>query len=111
MNERRIHVGSALDDDLTLEADVVIVGTGAGGGISAEILAGAGLRVVMLEEGGLHRAGEVPMRESWAFSRLYREGGASPTRDGALTVVQGRTVGGSTAVNWTSSFSTHEQTL
>jgi choline dehydrogenase-like flavoprotein len=111
VNERRVHVGSALEDDLTLEADVVIVGTGAGGGISAEILAGAGLRVVMLEEGGLHRAGEVPMRESWAFSRLYREGGASPTRDGALTVVQGRTVGGSTAVNWTSSFRTPEQTL
>lgn len=111
MSERRIHVGSALTEDLTLEADVVIVGTGAGGGVSAEILAGAGLRVVMLEEGAYRRSDEVPMREPWSFSRFYREGGAIPTRDGSLTVVQGRTVGGSTVVNWTSSFRTPEQTL
>lgn len=111
MSEHEIHVGTALDDDLTLEADVAVIGTGAGGGISAEILASAGLRVVMLEEGALYRPGEVPMREGWAFSRLYREGGANPTRDGAISVVQGRTVGGSTNVNWTSSFRTPEPTL
>lgn len=111
MNERRIHVGSTLTEDLTLEADVVIVGTGAGGGVTAEILAAAGLRVVMLEEGAHRKTEEVPMREAWAFSRLYREGGAIPTRDGSLTVVQGRTVGGSTVVNWTSSFRTPEPTL
>jgi len=111
MSARRVHAGSRLDDDLTLEADVAIIGTGAGGGISAEVLASAGLRVVMLEEGASHRAGEVPMREPWALSRLYREGGANPTRDGAISVVQGRTVGGSTAVNWTSSFRTPGPTL
>ncbi len=111
MSERRIHVGSALASDLTLEADVVIIGTGAGGGITAETLAGAGLRVVMLEEGQYRTPEEVPLREPWSFSRLYREGGAIPTKDGSLTVVQGRTVGGSTVVNWTSSFRTPEQTL
>ncbi len=111
MSERRVHNGSTLSNDLTLEADVIIVGTGAGGGISAEILAGAGLRVIMVEEGAYRRTEEVPMREPWSFSRLYREGGAIPTKDGSLTVVQGRTVGGSTVVNWTSSFRTPEQTL
>lgn len=35
--------GSRLDDDLELEADVVVVGTGAGGGTTAEILSAAGL--------------------------------------------------------------------
>ena len=111
MSERRIHVGSALAEDLALEADVVVVGTGAGGGISAEVLAGAGLRVVMVEEGAYRTPEEIPLREPWSLSRLYRDGGAMPTRDGALTVVQGRTVGGSTVVNWTSSFRTPEQTL
>ncbi|MFN8545423.1 MAG: GMC family oxidoreductase [Candidatus Binatia bacterium] len=111
MTERRIHVGSTLEHDLALEADVIVVGTGAGGAISAEVLAGAGLRVVMVEEGAYRRPEEVPLREPWSLSRLYREGGAIPTRDGALTVVQGRTVGGSTVVNWTSSFRTPEPTL
>ena len=32
MNERKTYNGSTLDNDLTLECDVVIVGTGAGGG-------------------------------------------------------------------------------
>ncbi len=111
MNQGQIYVGSRLAEDLTLEADVIIVGTGAGGGISAEILSGAGLRVVMVEEGRFRKTGETPMREPWSLSRLYRDGGAMPTRDGALTVVQGRTVGGSTTVNWTSSFRTPPPTL
>lgn len=111
MSERRVHVGSALTDDLTLEADVVIIGTGAGGGVTAEVLASAGLRVVMVEEGRYRTPDEIPLREPWSFSRLYREGGAIPTRDGALTIAQGRVVGGSTVVNWTSSFRTPDETL
>ncbi|HBL87735.1 MAG TPA: GMC family oxidoreductase, partial [Alcanivorax sp.] len=41
--------GATVSDDRTLEADVVIIGTGAGGGTSAEILANAGLRVLLVE--------------------------------------------------------------
>ena len=44
--------GSRLDDDLELEADVVVVGTGAGGGTTAEILSAAGLKVLLVEEEG-----------------------------------------------------------
>ena len=49
---------SALAQETTLEADVVIIGTGAGGGTSAEILANAGLRVLLVEEGSLQRLQE-----------------------------------------------------
>ncbi|MFG9941770.1 hypothetical protein ACG3RN_09805 [Pseudomonas aeruginosa] len=48
--------GSRLDDDLELEADVVVVGTGAGGGTTAEILSAAGLKVLLVEEGPLKPA-------------------------------------------------------
>ena len=48
-----VHDASKLSRDLHLEADVAIVGTGAGGGVAAEILSMAGLRVVMIEEGPL----------------------------------------------------------
>ena len=45
----RIVDASALGRDLTLEADVVIVGSGAGGGVAAEILTAAGLAVIVVE--------------------------------------------------------------
>jgi choline dehydrogenase-like flavoprotein len=111
MSARAIYPGDTLDRDLDLEGDVAIVGTGAGGAISAEILARAGLRVVMVEEGAYNTAQDFTLREVPTFARLYQDGAVRPTRDGALSVVQGRTVGGSTTVNWTSSFRTPEPTL
>ena len=63
---------SSLDRDRVLEADVAIVGTGAGGGIAAEILADAGLRVVMIEEGPLKSSADFRMRESDAYRDLYQ---------------------------------------
>ena len=39
---------------LTVDADVAVVGTGAGGAVAAATLAEAGLDVVMIEEGGYH---------------------------------------------------------
>ena len=52
---------AALDRDLALEADVAIVGTGAGGGVTAEILAAAGLEVVLIEEGALRSSSDFHM--------------------------------------------------
>jgi len=57
----RVIDASVLERDLTLEADVVIVGTGAGGGIAAETLSEAGLSVIMVEEGPLRTAREFHM--------------------------------------------------
>lgn len=97
--------------DKTLEADVVVIGTGAGGGTTAEILARSGLSVVLVEEGRLYRQADFRMDEQSAYSRLYQEGMTRTTRDGAIAIIQGRCVGGSTTVNWTSSFRTPPQTL
>ncbi|MFN7642049.1 MAG: GMC family oxidoreductase N-terminal domain-containing protein [Burkholderiales bacterium] len=95
----------------TLRADVAIIGTGAGGGITAEILARAGLKVVMIEEGPLKTSRDFSMRENEAYPQLYQESAARKTRDQAITILQGRCVGGSTTVNWTSSFRTPDETL
>ena len=100
-----------LTADLTVEADVVIVGTGAGGGVTAEILALAGLKVVLIEEGELKSSKDFKMREAQAYPTLYQESAARKTKDKAINILQGRTVGGSTAVNWTSSFRTPPGTL
>lgn len=103
---------STLKENVTLEADVVIVGTGAGGGTAAEILSQAGLKVLMIEEGPLKTAADFKaMDELRAFTELYQEGAGRATSDGAIAILQGRTVGGTTTVNYTSSFRTPEETL
>lgn len=91
--------------------DVVIVGSGAGGATSAEILARAGLRTLLVEEGPLRSSGDFRMRESDAYPQLYQEAAARRTKDKAISILQGRCVGGSTTVNWTSSFRTPGATL
>jgi choline dehydrogenase-like flavoprotein len=102
---------AALERDLVIDADVAIVGTGAGGGVSAEILSAAGLKVVLVEEGPLKSSRDFKMRESDAYPQLYQEAAARKTLDKAITILQGRCVGGSTTVNWTSSFRTPARTL
>ncbi|HEY8025476.1 MAG TPA: GMC family oxidoreductase [Burkholderiaceae bacterium] len=100
-----------LNSNLTLETDVVIVGTGAGGGVTAEILTMAGLKVILIEEGQLKSSSDFKMREAEAYPALYQESAARKTKDKAINILQGRTVGGSTTVNWTSSFRTPPGTL
>jgi choline dehydrogenase-like flavoprotein len=107
----KTHDAAALDRDLELEADVAIVGSGAGGGVTAEILAQAGLSVVIVEEGPLASSSEFHMREREAYPRLYQESSARQTGDKSITILQGRCVGGGTTVNWTSSFRTPARTL
>jgi choline dehydrogenase-like flavoprotein len=94
-----------------LRCDVAIVGTGAGAGITAEILTRAGLDVVLIEEGPLKTSTDFRQRESDAYPSLYQESAARKTADKAINILQGRCVGGSTTVNWTSSFRTPPSTL
>ena len=102
---------AALGRDREEAFDVVVIGSGAGGGVTAEILAQAGLAVAIVEEGPLASSSEFRMREREAYPRLYQESAGRQTRDKAITILQGRCVGGSTTVNWTSSFRTPPATL
>ena len=95
-----------LSQDSEVECDVVIIGSGAGGGTSAEILSAAGLSVIVVEEGPLRTSNDFSMDERQAYRDLYQEGAARSSDDGAIMILQGRSVGGSTTVNWTSSFRT-----
>lgn len=103
--------GTRLQTDQELEADVVIVGTGAGGGVAAELMASSGLRVIMLETGPLQLSRDFNLQEQRAYNRLYAEGANLTTADNSIAILRGRTVGGSTTVNWTTSLRTPGQTL
>lgn len=45
------HDASRLEHDLFLEADIAVIGSGAGGATSAQMLSAAGFKVLLIEEG------------------------------------------------------------
>ncbi|MFI5305797.1 MAG: GMC family oxidoreductase N-terminal domain-containing protein [Polyangiales bacterium] len=81
-------------------ADFVIVGTGAGGATAARVLSEAGLSVLMLEEGPELRPDQRPRGVLDAMTQSMRALGTLTTAGSApIPLLQGRCVGGSTAVN------------
>jgi choline dehydrogenase-like flavoprotein len=84
----------------TLEADVVVVGSGAGAGVVARELAGAGRSVLILEAGAFVPEPEMPTDELAAFDRLYLDHGLASTWDGSVSILAGAGVGGGTTINW-----------
>lgn len=83
----------------TLDADVVIVGMGAGGSMAFYELALAGINVIAVEEGGVWSPREANCREEEMLPRLFMEAGSRATDDMSIRVLQGRGVGGSTLHN------------
>ena len=85
----------------TTEADVCIVGSGAGGSVIAAVLAERGLRVVLLEAGMHVEAEDFSALELVAYRQLYLRGGPFPTAEGQVTLLAGGALGGGTRVNYT----------
>ena len=88
-------------DELTVEADVCIVGSGAGGGVIAGTLAQAGLKVCVVEAGGYFNEADFNQYELWAYENMYWRGGPNATADFNVTVYAGAGLGGGTVINWT----------
>jgi long-chain-alcohol oxidase len=95
-----------IDGDTTLDCDVVIVGSGAGGGTAAGVLAQAGLDVVIVEAGGYYDESEFDGAELRGLDRLYLNGGGMASADGSIGLLAGSALGGGTLVNYTFSFRT-----
>lgn len=82
-------------------ADVVIVGSGAGGGTVAAALAPLarrGLSILVLEQGPRLADHEFTGRELEMANALYREGGGVLTAEGTMTLAFAEAYGGSTVV-------------
>jgi choline dehydrogenase-like flavoprotein len=106
-----IRSAGELTAPLTLKPDVMIVGSGSGGAVLAARLAEAGAKVLLLEEGGHYTKEDFNLREDWAFPHLYQDHGTRATADVGFTILQGRSIGGGTTVNWTTSFRTPPRVL
>jgi choline dehydrogenase-like flavoprotein len=83
-----------------IDADVCIVGAGAGGAVAAAELAEGGAKVVVLEQGPHHDADRFSARPVEMMTRLYRNGGQGVTLGSPPIVLPlGRGLGGTTLVN------------
>lgn len=89
-----------MNDPVFREADVVVVGTGAGGATVARTLARAGTRVLMVEEGPDRRGTPGEARTRDTMLGRFRDFGAQLSGgDGRIPLIQAKMVGGSTAIN------------
>src|SRR5262249_7196205 len=73
--------GRTLRDGQTLKADACVIGSGAGGAVTAATLQAAGIETIVLEEGGHYTKKDFHMREDEAFPHLYQEAAARMTKD------------------------------
>ncbi|MCA1664835.1 MAG: GMC family oxidoreductase N-terminal domain-containing protein, partial [Myxococcales bacterium] len=108
----RVVPAAELDADDTIECDVVVIGTGAGGAVVAKELAEEGHAVVLLEEGDYNTRADFSGHSAEMQRKLYRDMGATLSVGNAVIPIPlGRTVGGTTAINSGTCYRTPDRVL
>jgi len=97
--------------DTTYHCQVLVIGSGAGGGVVAGELAQAGYDVLVLEAGPYLHGRDFTQREADMLGRLYDARGTLSTRDGGVSLLAGACLGGGTTVNWAGAFRTPDYVL
>ncbi|XWX04151.1 GMC family oxidoreductase [Aggregatilineales bacterium SYSU G02658] len=97
--------------ETTLTADVLVIGSGAGGGVAAAELAAAGFDVLIVEKGDYYPDAELTGDEVKSTQTLFDKRGALSTKDTTMMILAGSTLGGGTTVNWSGSLRTPENVL
>ncbi|OQD82346.1 hypothetical protein PENANT_c022G00773 [Penicillium antarcticum] len=90
----------------TIETDVVIIGSGCGGSVTAKNLAEAGHRVLVVEKSYSYPSSAFPMEPSEGYINMFESGGAVFSDDSSMAVLAGSTWGGGGTVNWSASLQT-----
>jgi choline dehydrogenase-like flavoprotein len=89
-----------------IETDVVIVGSGCGGAVSAKNLAEAGYRVIVVEKSYHWSPDHYPMAEADGWNHLFMNGAFISSDDTSTSIVAGQSWGGGGTVNWSASLQT-----
>ena len=92
--------GAQGDSVPDLTYDVVIIGSGCGGGVAAATLANAGYSVLVLEKGPYVSPFDMSNIESEMFGQLYEQSSLLTTEDGNVMILAGSGFGGGSAINW-----------
>ncbi len=97
---RNVLPPDALEPVTDLDADVVVVGTGAGGAVVAAELAEQGLGVAIIEAGQLYARAAFSGSPQARLQRFYDDAGMRfSVGNTVISIPTGRMVGGSTAIN------------
>lgn len=99
--------GHHQQQQFTIDTDVVIVGSGCGGGVAAKVLAEAGHRVVVVDKGYYFPSSMLPMTGPVA-SRYLFDKGVSRSVNNSINVSAGSNWGGGGTVNWSVSLQTQD---
>ena len=110
--QQQITAAGDCAEDMELEADVVVIGSGAGGASAAYELASRGLAVVIVEEGQYYDRSHFNGRLTEVIPKLYRALGSNcATGNAIIPVPVGRNVGGTTTINSGTCMRTPEEVL
>lgn len=83
-----------------IETDVVIVGSGCGGGVCAKVLAEAGHRVLVVDKSYYFPPSVLPLSQEAACEYMFESSGILGTDSGSVNVAAGSCWGGGGSVNW-----------
>lgn len=91
------------DPEVSISTDVLVIGSGSGGGVVSSYLAQKGIRVLVAEKGYYLKPEEMKGREDQGYPEMYEGGGLIVSEDGSINVIAGSTFGGGTTINWSAS--------
>jgi len=97
--------------DVVYHCDVLVIGSGAGGGVVAGELAQAGHDVLVIEKGPYCHGCDFTQREVDMLGTLYDAKGTLSTQDGSIGILAGSCLGGGTTINWAGAFRTPDYVL
>jgi choline dehydrogenase-like flavoprotein len=101
----------AINSPTTLYTDVLVIGSGAGGGVVAGELSAAGYDVLVVEKGGYYSEPDFYGREQEGSARYFEKQSMLTTDDISMIVLAGSTLGGGTTINWSASLRTPDYVL
>ncbi|KAI8139045.1 GMC oxidoreductase-domain-containing protein [Fennellomyces sp. T-0311] len=90
--------------------DVIIIGSGAGGGVCAAQLAAADQSVLVIEKGRYYHEREYQLTEEHGITTLLDSGEPLLNKSGNVQMLFASTFGGSTTVNWSASLKPSQHT-
>ncbi len=94
IHDHFVHGGNIPDD-----IDIIVVGSGSGGGVAAANMAAWGYKILVVEAGPHLPSSQITHEERRMAARLYKHGSLQTSKDNDFVVFQGRNVGGSSTVN------------